>query len=265
MPEKVNLDALGVEVIRAALFGDVRIRERLGAEVAWRASGDPEQKDVRVLTGYPAVFSQVYTLYEGSTFVMQEQVDPGFFDDVLTNDCHLNYSHVSESAMCRNNPCMPADKQGGPGSMELSTDAHGLRVFARVPMNDLDAQRLAPKMDNGVVDQMSYAFQVGEEDLSVTQDPQGRDIYLYTLRKCSRLMDVCVCPLGANSQTESMLRAFSVQLSGRSQEGRGGVAGRSPEGSQDGADRSNEGRTSVGEVAAKGLAASLRFHPREEA
>ena len=215
-PKPNAIDALGLETIRAVLCGDRRVRDRTHADVTWRASGDPDMKNVRVLTGYPAIFSQRYTLYESDNFVITEEVDPAFFDDVLENDCHLNYSHESPSAMCRNNPHLPAANRDGPGSMTIKPDAHGLRVHALVPMDDVDAQRMAPKMDRGVVDQMSYAFTVAQEDRLDTVDEQGRQAVHYTLRKARELFDVTVCPLGANSQTEVALRSLAGQLAGRS-------------------------------------------------
>lgn len=205
------MDQLGLETIRAVLFGDVRLRDRNHAEVQWRVPGDPEKTNVRILTGYPAVFGQTYTLYESDQYIITEEVAPGFFDDVLKDDCHLNYSHQSPSAMCRNN-------LRGPGGMELSVDSHGFRVYAEIPMDDLDAQRIAPKMDRGVVDQMSYAFSVAEEDRLETKDETGRYAVHYTLKKCRRLYDVCVTPLGANAQTEAVLRSLAGQLMGRSLE-----------------------------------------------
>lgn len=221
--------SLEADVIRSVYFGDVRLRERSHAEVKWRASGDPDSPNVRNLIGYPAVFNSVYTLYEGENYLVTEEVAPGFFDEVLGDDCHLNFNHERPSAMCRNAPHMPAGKADGPGSMTLTVDAHGLRVFARVPMDDLDAQRLAPKMDRGVVDQMSYAFTVAEEDRLETKEPDGRHRVHYTLKKARRLLDVTVCPLGANRATEAVLRSLAGQLAGRSYEGLPSVPSRADE------------------------------------
>lgn len=267
MRELRDLDALGPETLRAFFYGERRFRERPHAEVSWRAPGAPgEAENVRILTGYPAIFNQVTTLYDGRSFCMQEQIDPGFFDDVLENDCHLTLSHESESAMCRNNPCMPAEMQGGPGSMELSVDAHGLRVFARVPMDDMDAMRMAPKMDRGVVDQMSFAFSVAQEECLQTVGEDGRDLYLYTLVKCARLYDVCVAPLGAYSQTEAMLRSvFAVQLGDRSPEGPPDVPVRSEEGQEDGEGRATAGlQVARSVLLAEGTVALRRFRRKEQ-
>jgi len=224
------LDALGLDAILSIIAGEVRIRDRAHAEVSWRASGDPEKKNIRILIGYPAVFGQRYTLYESDSYKITEEIAPGFFDAVLNDDCHLNIGHDRNTAMCRNSPCMPVDKRGGPGSMDLSVDAHGLRVYARVPMDDLDAQRLAPKLDHGIMDQMSFAFTVAEEErLESREEGTGRQLVHYILKKARSLIDICVCPLGANPQTEVALRTFASQLAGRSPEGLAGVPGRSTE------------------------------------
>jgi HK97 family phage prohead protease len=233
-----DIKDMGPDELREYFTGQKQVRARKDSEITWRASGDPEQKDIRILTGYPAVFDTPTTLYEDDNTIITETIAQGFFDSVLQDDCHLNYVHESGSAMCRNDPHMPAGKQGGPGSMELSVDPHGLRLFAKVPMNDIDAQRMAPKMDNGVVDQMSFAFTVGREDCLSTQDEQGRQVYAYTLRECGQLFDVTVCPLGAYSQTEAQLRNIAPRLAGRSNEGREIPC------------RSNEGKE--GEVSAEG-------------
>ena len=256
----VDIDALGPETLRAFYFGERRIRDRNHAEVKWRASGDPEMPDVRVLTGYPAVTGQATVLYENADMVLRETIAPGAFANVLQDDCHLNYSHESPSAMCRNGIT-------GPGGMELTEDSHGLRIHALVPMDDLDAQRLAPKMDRGVVDQMSFAFTVGQEDCLTTEDEDGRAVYDYTINSIAHLYDVCVCPLGAYSQTEAMLRSVFTGRSleghdnpARSQEGQDTAQGRSPEGHEETPVRSHEGPDPRLEDA---IRASLRFKPKE--
>lgn len=231
-----ELDGLSPEQVRALFVGERTVRERPHAEIEWREPGNGE--NIRVLIGYPAVFNSITTLYEGKSWVMQERIDPGFFRGVLADDCHLNYVHESASVMARNG-------MSGPGGMELSTDAHGMRVYARLPLDDLDVQRLAPKMDRRIVDQMSFAFTVapGGDRCEIFTDEEGREVWLYTLLTCKRLYDVCVCPLGQYSQTEAMLRSyFSTQFAGRSIEGPPTLAVRSSEeGPQSGGVRADAG------------------------
>lgn len=259
MPKEIEKRA-PEELLRELREGK-QSRHRADCEIKWRASGDPDMKDVRILTGYPAVFNVPTILYEDPDIVIRETVAPGFFDNVLQDDCHLNYVHESGSSMCRNNPCMSPDRQGGPGSMELSTDAHGLRLFARVPMNDPDSQRMSVKMDNGVIDQMSFAFSVDTEDFAGTKGEDGRTYYDYTLKKCRRLYDVTVCPLGAYSQTEAALRSIAPQLAVRSLD----------EGPGDSCRPEDEGKDGEAEEAymrfvtdAKARAAQYKFKPIEK-
>lgn len=251
-----DLDTLGVETLRAFYCGDVRLRDRLQAEIKWRESGNPDTPDVWTLTGYPSVTNTWTTLYESKRFVIREQIRGGAFADVLGDDCHLNYSHQSPSAMCRNNLT-------GPGGMELSEDGHGLRVHALVPKDDIDAQRLAPKMKRGVVDQMSFAFSVGDEECRSYVDDDGRDVYDYTITKVARLYDVTVCPLGAYSGTEAMLRSA---LGGRFLEGRSDTPVRSTP--QEG--QAEEGRSIEGSLAkeravleTEAALALRKFKPRQ--
>jgi HK97 family phage prohead protease len=231
-----DFDELGIENIRAVLCGDMRTRVRENAEIEWRVPGEPGAADeYRVLTGYPAVFDQPTTLYEGKRYVLMEQIAPGAFDDVLDDDCHLNYVHESASAMARNG-------RSGPGGMELSVDAHGLRVYAKLPLDDWDVQRLAPKMDRGTVDQMSFAFYIESEDRHVYTDEEDREVNLYTITKVARLLDVCVAPLGAYSQTEAALRSiYEATLTGRADAGREASDSRSTEGVGGDEGRSTEG------------------------
>lgn len=260
-----DFDALGIENIRDVVLGDVRTRIRDHAEIDWRVPGEAGAADeYRVLTGYPAVFNQPTTLYEGRSYVIQEQIAPGAFDDVLADDCHLNYVHESASAMARNGI-------DGVGGMQLSTDAHGLRVYSQLPLDDFDVQRIAPKMDRGVVDQMSFKFTIGEEEVHIFTDEQDRQVELYTITKVRRLYDVCVAPLGAYSQTEAALRSLlSAKLEGRSLTGNGGSEGPEArdvaptEGTAGGEGRSDEGSRNRSVLLAEAEAASLMFRPRKE-
>ncbi len=258
-----DFDHLGIENIRAVLCGDIRTRVRDNADVELRVPGEPDA-DYRVLTGYPAVFNVETTLYEGKRYVLREQIAPGAFDDVLTDDCHLNYVHESASAMARN-------KLEGVAGMNLSADEHGLRVFAQLPLDDLDVQRLIPKMKRGVVNQMSFAFTIADEELHQFTDEQEREVSLYTITKVKRLYDVCVAPLGAYSQTEAALRSvFAAQLNGRSltaggSEGQDALEGRSQEGSEGGEGRSQEGSRERAVLLAEAEAVLLTLRPRKEA
>ena len=257
-----NLDRLGIDTIREVICGEVRTRVREHAELQLRTPGDSDE--YRTLTGYPAVFDQETVLYEGKRFVVKEKIAHNAFSDCLSDDCHLNYVHESASAMARNGI-------SGVGGMELSQDHHGLRVYSQLPVDDVDVQRLVPKMERKVVDQMSFKFRLEDEELHRFTDENDREVYLYTVKKVARLYDVCVAPLGAYPTTEAALRsALAAQASGRAPisddgAGRESLEGRAPgAGSEGGEGRSEEGSRTRALLLAEAQAAELTFRTRKE-
>jgi len=207
MPEK-ELENLDPETIRAFFVGETRTRVKPLTGLEWRESGSGDGS--RYLSGHAAVFNERTVLYEGSGFRITEAIDPGFFDDVLADkpDCHFNMGHDMNTAMARTGIA-------GIGGLELACDLMGLRIAARLSSSDPDVLRLASKMDLGIMDQMSFAFSVAKESMTVvTDEDAGVTSYDYTLLKCRALSDVCVCAQGAYSTTEAALRSFLKETSG---------------------------------------------------
>jgi HK97 family phage prohead protease len=156
--------------------------------------------------GYAAVFNQTTTLYDGSFVRLHEMIAPEAFDDVLASepDVHLVIGH---------NLDMPMARTGidGTGGLELSADDHGLRVRARLNPRITYVRDLAENMRDGVVDQMSFAFTVAEEDPPViTTNEDGSEDELRVIRKMKKLYDVTVTPQGAYSQTSAALRSLGL-------------------------------------------------------
>lgn len=197
------LDGLTRDSIRSIIVPETRTVAVPLEGLEWRASETGDGS--RVLTGYAAVFGQRTTLYSGKYYQLDEVIAPTAFDGVLaTNpDVHLNIGHDMSRAIARTGI-------KGIGGLELAADAHGLRVYARVSMNDPDVQALAAKMDLGVMDQMSFAFRMGATTEVVETDENGRETELLTIQTVSALYDVCVCAQGAYSTTEAALRSLAL-------------------------------------------------------
>lgn len=155
------------------------------------------------LDGYAAVFNQETTLYDGSFLRVREQIDPAAFDDVLAAqpDVHLVIGH---------NLDLPLARTGieGTGGLQLAADDHGLQVRARLNPKVSYVRDLAENMRMGVVDQMSFAFTVAEDETTVTTAEDGSEDELRTIRKMKQLYDVTVTPQGAYSQTSAALRSL---------------------------------------------------------
>ena len=144
-----------------------------GASAEWRESG--AGANFRTLTGYASVFDTPSDDLGG--FV--EVISPGAFSRALESgaDVRLLYNHQPDSVMARTTN----------GSLELTEDERGLKIWARVDMSDPDVARLVGKVRSGLVDQMSFAFSIGEDG----DEWQMRDGYpLRIVREVEGLYDV---------------------------------------------------------------------------
>jgi len=168
--------------------------------------------DSYTFEGFASVTGQPYDLYRGKTWVWREVVQVGAFDAVLGSDSLdvvFNWDHDNVYTMAR------STIRSGPGQLDLSEvktgSVTGLRTWARLPKDDLDVQRLAPKMRMGLVDQMSFKFRIGSMRTEVRVED---DVEIETdiIESVSELLDVCVCAQGANPATSSALRSLSDGL-----------------------------------------------------
>ena len=119
-------------------------RSHFRGGVEWRESGAGKQ--YRVIRGYAAVWNSRSEDLGG--FV--EVLEPGAFREALGEgaDVALLYNHDDATIMARQSA----------GTLELEEDERGLRVWARVDMNDPDVARVVGKMNAGNVSQMSFRF-----------------------------------------------------------------------------------------------------------
>lgn len=162
------------------------------------------------ITGYAAVFDEETTLYDGVFWKLREKIAHGAFTDVLTRgdlDCHLVIGHNNDLVMARTGVT-------GVGGLELTEDGRGLRVFARVDPEISYIRDLARLMKvpdgsrRAVVDQMSFAFTVAEDERTVTTAADGTEDELRVITRIKDLYDVTVCPQGAYPQTSAQLRSL---------------------------------------------------------
>ena len=183
------------------------------ATAEWRDSGKGEE--FRTLQGYAAIFDSPSEDLGG----FREVLAPGCFTRALESpdlSCHLLWNHDPSTvfASTRN------------GTLELVQDGKGLRMWARVDMQDPDAQRVVGKVRSGLVDQMSFAFTVSDEG----EEWEMRDGKPWrTISQVSGLYDASVV-------TEPAYRATKVEVleralrSGRVPQARASVAQDDPAG-----------------------------------
>ena len=232
-------------------------------ELEWRESKSGDGS--RVLTGYASVFGVRTTLYNGRDYQMDEIIAPSAFDAVLAGspDVHLNIGHDNNKSMARTTAPGPMSK------LQLTADAHGLRVYARLNPENRAVQELTPMMNDGVMDQMSFAFQPGVETSVTETDAAGRQTDVFTIESVSDLYNTCVCARGAYPTTAAALRTLA--LSGAHVANR--EVGHSDDGAQDdpavasdasGAQDDPAVASKRSTLIADGVVALASFKPREE-
>ena len=119
------------------------------AKAEWRESGAGAQ--FRTLAGYASVFNTPSEDLGG----FREIIAPGAFTRALASpdlSVALLWNHDPDTVMASTRN----------GTLELKQDQKGLRMWARVDMEDFDAQRVVGKIRSGLVDQMSFAFTIAE-------------------------------------------------------------------------------------------------------
>lgn len=159
------------------------IRDR--AEV--RASGAGQ--DYYTVRGHAAVFAKTTELFPGFT----EEVAPGAFKRVLSSnpDVFLLVAHDLSRPLARTMA----------GSLELSEDPTGLRVWARVHTKASYAEDAKQALENRLMDQMSFGFTIAKQTLTEDEDGNLHRVIL----EIDQLWDTTICALGAYPTTDVSL------------------------------------------------------------
>lgn len=146
---------------------------------------------VRRISGYFAVFDDVYEMWPGVT----ESIDPHAFDAALSSgeDVRALIDHLTHLVLGRTVP----------GTLRLRVDNKGLWGDIDVNENDTDATNLYARVDRGDVSQCSFGFDILDEECSVNE--VTGDVH-YTI-KAVRLYEVSVCTFPAYKGTGVEARA----------------------------------------------------------
>lgn len=147
-----------------------------------------------IVEGYAATFMQPYTLAKYPDFELREQIDPHAFDDTDMDDVIMQYDHEGRVFARKRN-----------GTLELSTDDHGLKIRARLDGTTIGRQ-LYEEIKGGYTDRMSFGFTVEAERKEEETDSENRVTVLRTITKIRKLYDVSAVSLPANDATEISAR-----------------------------------------------------------
>lgn len=142
--------------------------------------------------GHAAVFDQ-----EVDFGFFREKVAPGAFSKTIKDgaDVRFLFNHDPNTVMARTTV----------GNLRLSEDKSGLAVEADLDENDVDVQRLVPKLRSGNVTQMSFGFTVTKEEVEKSEEKSASDLRI--LREV-QLFDVSPVTFPAYEGTDGSLKSL---------------------------------------------------------
>ena len=179
-----------------------RIMEKIGSgreyrRMEVRVKAAEEQKEKRV-EGYACTFNEPYELYNWGDYIVREQIDPAAFNEADMSDVIMQYDHQGR-VFARNSN----------GTLELSTDEHGLHMEADLSGTEIGRQ-LYEEIKGGYTTKMSFGFTVEEDKREITENRElNRIEVLRTITKVRKLYDVSAVSLPANDGTEISARSWA--------------------------------------------------------
>ena len=170
-------------------------------------------EDGMIVDGYAATFNQPYTLWESDGYTVWEQISPTAFDNTDMSDVIMQYDHEGRVFARISN-----------GTLELSTDNHGLHVRADLSGTEIGRQ-LYEEIKGGYTDKMSFGFTVDTDERIITEENNQYTV-LRTITGIRKLYDVSAVSLPANNATEISARAFCEGVIAEAAEERRAIAER---------------------------------------
>lgn len=167
-----------------------RIEKRMVTEIVKRTLEDGTiqereeqvEKEALILEGYPIVFNTITHI--GGDWGWDERIDPQALEGANIDDCCLKYNHESVS------PVMARIRNG---SLTLKADNHGVFMHAELLEDD---RHFYNRVKAGLIDQMSFAFTVKEQEVDWSNETP-----LVTIKRIDRLFDVALVDNGAYPTT----------------------------------------------------------------
>ncbi len=150
-------------------------------------------KESRTVEGYAAKFNSDSEMFYGSWV---ERISPGAFDTVLEDDAVALFNHDPNLILARNKV-----------NMTIEVDKNGL-VYRFDAPNTTAGNDLLENLRNGNVKQSSFAFTVGEEKWTYSEQKGKPSIR--TITKVERLYDVSPVTYPAYPDTSVGQRSFET-------------------------------------------------------
>lgn len=172
------------------IFTDIR------STIITHSTENGEESAEMILEGYACVFDE-RTLIGSEEYGFYEIIDRDAFNGADLSDVPLKYNHTD---------AVPILARTRNGSLSLMVDDKGLKIRARL-LDTQDARDMYKRVQEGLIDKMSFAFTTKEVQWSDATDPLTR-----TIKRFERIWDVSVVDIPAYDGTSVYAR--SLELAG---------------------------------------------------
>lgn len=134
--------------------------------------------------GYASTFEE-YELFEFDGVKYCERIDPSAFEECDMSDVIFLYNHEGMVYARSKN-----------GTLELGIDSHGFWIEADLGTTEMSRQ-MCEQIRARLIDQMSFAFVVGEDEIIRTNDKTVR-----LIKQLKKVYDVSAVSIPANDGTD---------------------------------------------------------------
>ena len=147
-----------------------------------------------IIEGYACVFNE-RTLIGSTDWGFYEMIDPEAFNGADLSDVPLKYNHTD---------AVPILARTRNGSLSLSVDGRGLKIRAKL-LDTQDAKDMYKRVQEGLIDKMSFAFTTRDQEWDYNHEPPLR-----TIKRFDRIWDVSVVDIPAYDGTSVYARSLEL-------------------------------------------------------
>lgn len=169
----------------------IQREQRLFFNIDHRSENDNNDM---IIEGYACVFDQ-RTLIGSEDYGFYEVIDRDAFNGADLKDVPLKYNHTDT---------VPILARTRNGSLSLIADDHGLKIKAKL-LDTQDARDMYKRVQEGLIDKMSFAFTVKESEWSDATRPMTR-----TIKRFEKIWDVSVVDIPAYDGTSVYARSLEI-------------------------------------------------------
>lgn len=172
------------------------IQDKLNEGRQYRNFASFEQGEEKTVEGYATTFNQPYVLWSEDRYTVREQVDPKAFETCDMSDVIMQYNHEGR-VFARNSN----------GTLQLTPDEFGLHIRADLSGTEIGRQ-LYEEISGGYTTKMSFGFRVAKDEVTETEDADGKVDVMRTILAFEKLFDVSAVSLPANDATSISARSY---------------------------------------------------------